>query len=244
MIRNREESAAGERFVDNKTGEVSGMKRMIALLCAVLTIPWVALSETAVLRFETVGRATNGDLIRRCILPEGQPLYFTAMDEQGAYEWADVNFDGHDDLVIHVASGASNRFSEFFVYDAATGWYHPVEHIGLDEGFGNYALKDGYIVSHQTDGSAGLLHETYIFRWEDGALRLLRQAVATNRQEWAMTGEGEQTILYHDEVEMYILDFTMAAADGETIWSRTVRTGTEDVYAALEEEEKALWQGL
>ena len=60
-----------------------------------------------------VGTSYNGDSIYSWIAPNGQSLYFAAPGE-ASIQFEDVNFDGHEDVVIYIIRAASNFFTEFF----------------------------------------------------------------------------------------------------------------------------------
>lgn len=190
-----------------------------------------------------VGCAVNGDFIMACDAPNGQTLYFTAIEKKPRIKMEDVNFDGVSDIVVFTAMGASNHFCEFFV--CQDGQYRMAEHYGADEGLCNYQLmpEKGLVVTHANNGSAGALHEKWIFRWEDGNLELVRRAVAEELTETEWKQDRYITTTYIQKLRVTIRDYTASEYEGTVIWEETVDLGG-DVPDFFERENAALWQGL
>ncbi len=110
------------------------MKRLLALLLMML-LGASALAETTVL-----GYMSDGDYIHQYVAPNGQLLWFTAMEEKPHIKQEDVNFDGAEDIVVFTILGASNFFTEFFLYDAQADMYVLATHPGQEHGICNYGL--------------------------------------------------------------------------------------------------------
>lgn len=112
-----------------------------------------------------LGMTADWDYIHQYIAPNGQALYFTAVEEAPPITFRDVNFDGVTDIVIFVSMGASNFFTEFFVYDTAAGEYIRAEHRGIDYGLCNYQLypEYGIVVSQANNGSEVQITNTACF---------------------------------------------------------------------------------
>ena len=90
--------------------EVMMMKRLFAMLLVMLLMMSAGLAETTIL-----GYMPDDEYIHQYLAPNGQLLWFTAMEQEPYISFEDVNFDGCEDIVIVVAMGASNAFAEFFV---------------------------------------------------------------------------------------------------------------------------------
>ncbi len=174
-----------------------------------------------------------------------QCLYYVAMDEEPRWIYDDVNFDGYADIVVHTSIGATNFRSEFFVYDPEKNWFTRAEH-GLDDGIFNYQLypEGGYVLSHSTNGNAGMLHRYDLFRWEDGQLRLLRTAQSVEKTDTDLAGDVLTTVMHLDTYAMRVRDFTQDPYEGRVIWSAEFVGDGESEYEMLQQEQQALWQGL
>ena len=145
------------------------MKRlcsMVLVLC--LLLPCVANAEI-------VGRTADG-YIHRYVADNGQEIYFVSNTEEALVETdADVNFDGHPDLAVVTAMGASNAFYEFYLWNGSEYVYAERQ----TDDIVNYELVDGkYLVSRSNDGSAGLLFHVQICVWEGNALKTIRTMVS------------------------------------------------------------------
>ena len=76
------------------------------LLSAILMIT-MCLAVTA--SAEIVGRTADG-YIHRYTADNGQEIYFVSIEKEPPVRYEDVNFDGHPDLVMVTALGASNAY--------------------------------------------------------------------------------------------------------------------------------------
>ncbi len=193
-----------------------------------------------------IGKTPEGDNIFIYAAPNGQALYFTGTEDQPRVTYRDVNFDGATDIVIFTVMGASNFYSEFFVWDAAAGQYVQVEVPGIDYPLCNYRLHQYWniVESDAQNGFAGALHEKRLFRWEGTDLKLIRSAVSKEREEYTFTDQGYTVTTRSDMLEIKVYDHTSGEYEGELLWELTIPlkdTETRDVFT---EEEEALWQGL
>ena len=215
-------------------------KACLALLFLLLCMPAAA---------EIVGTTPQSEYIHRYTAPNGQELYYVSReDEYAAVRKEDVNFDGHDDLVFLITQGASNAFYEFFVWD--DGQYVLAGRNQLDElGIGNYALdpQNGYVISHYSNGWAGLLHEKHIFRWEGNDLKLVRYAISQEQRTGIFEGDLYIDITNNDLVHVRVFECRYGEGErtDEVIFECIVsRKEGFDEQALLEEESAALWNGL
>ena len=100
------------------------MKRLI-----LLTLLFALLSVNAAA--EIVGTTPQLENIHRYTAPNGQEIYYISREEEWAtVQQADVNFDGHDDLVFLITQGASNGFfmtaCPIMRLIPSTGWSPPI----------------------------------------------------------------------------------------------------------------------
>ena len=215
-------------------------KACLVLLFLLLCMPAAA---------EIVGTTPQSEYIHRYTAPNGQEIYYVSReDEYAIVREEDVNFDGHNDLVMLTTQGASNAFYEFFVWD--DGQYVLAGRNQLDElGIGNYALdpQNGYVISHYSNGWAGLLHEKHIFRWEGNDLKLVRYAISQEQRTGIFEGDLFIDITNNDLVHVRVFECQYGEDErtDEVIFERIVsRTEGFDEQALLEEESAALWNGL
>ena len=220
------------------------MKKRILLvwlgLIALLVVPAMG---------EIVAVTPQDDYIHRYTAPNGQEIYYISRED----EWAivnqeDVNFDGHDDLVFMITRGASNGFFEFYVWDEGQ-YVLAGRNEFLEFGLGNYSLdpENGYVISHYSNGWAGLLHEEHIFRWKGNNLELVRYAVSENHKTSVFEGDVYVTIENNDLVHVRVFECRYGGdnREDEVIFERIVSMKEGfDEQALLEEEDAALWNGL
>ena len=90
------------------------MKRLLLfLLMLMFCLPVCAEQQTTIL-----GHMPDDEYIHQYVAPNGQLLWFTAIEKNPYIKMEDVNFDGTEDIVVFTVRGASNFFVEFFLYDA------------------------------------------------------------------------------------------------------------------------------
>ena len=198
---------------------------------------------------EIVGTTPQFDNIHRYIAPNGQEIYYVSReDEYAIVREEDVNFDGHNDLVMLTTQGASNGFFEFYVWD--DGQYVLAGRNALNDlGIGNYALdpENGYVISHYSNGWAGLLHEKHIFRWEGNDLKLVRYAISQEQRTGIFEGDLYIDITNNDLVHVRVFECQYGEGErtDEVIFERIAsRKEGFDEQALLEEESAALWNGI
>lgn len=202
------------------------------------------LDAPGVLTTQVVGKTSDGDYIHQLAAPNGQLLYFSAMEEEPPVVIRDVNFDGVSDIEVFVAMGASNFYSEFFVYDASSDAYVRVEHAS-DDGLSNVELypEYGLVATYGNAGNAGLLHVWNLYRWEGNDLRLIRSAVSDEWTEDIFEGSTYTQIIHGDMLHVVVRDHTRAY-DAPVVWELIIpkeAAETRDIYT---EEMEALWQGI
>lgn len=153
---------------------------------------------------EKVGRG-SGEYIYRFVTEEGQEIFFTSVEEEPGILFKDVNFDGHEDIVVTTSRGAMNFFVEFFVWDG--GKYVMAEHPRV-ENLPNYSLypEYGLVKTEGVNGWAGALFEDCLFRWEGTNLQLVRRAVSEEKIDVEMVGENLVST-YSDTLHVRVLDY-------------------------------------
>ena len=199
-----------------------------------------AVSAQPVEQTGVLGRTSDGDYIHVYAAPNGQYLCFDALLENPSVYAKDVNFDGVDDLVVITAMGTSNVWSELFVYDGTR--YSWVEHIGFDDGLSNITLhpEQGIIATYANNGSAGAEHESCLFRWENGELKLIRRAVGEVYAETQYTGDRVIRTEYRNKFQFAVYDHSQGG-EGRMVFSEITSAPDYELFAR---EEAALWQGL
>ncbi len=224
---------------DGKTGYV--MPEYVAL-----TGESVSSNNSQICR---VGQTYEGDFIYSWDAPNGQTLYFTALEDP-AIKFEDVNFDGHEDVVVFIIRGASNFFTEFFVWD--DGQYVYAAHPGLEYGICNYQLYPEYGIVHSgaNNGYAGALHEDVLLRWEGNQLRTIRRAVSDHEVETADLPEREGYVAttYLQKLRVRVWDYTKGVYEGELVYETVIDLddlNDDDGYRRLfTGEQEALWKGI
>lgn len=218
------------------------MKRLlIFLLTLMLCAPALAEQTTTVL-----GHMPDGEYIHQYVAPNGQLLWFTALEEQPGIKLEDVNFDGAEDIVIHVVRGASNFYAEFFLYDAQQDMYVLATHPSQEEGICNYDLHPelGLVESMTNNGNAGLLHVWNLYRWEGTELKLIRSAVSDEWFEDHFDGQTYTQIIHGDTLHVTVRDHTQDSYDDSVILEVIMPKEDVDIQDLYEEEMNALWQGI
>ncbi len=216
------------------------MKRWIMFLLTMLLLTSAALAETTVL-----GCMPDQEYIHQYTAPNGQLLWFTAVEEVPHIKFEDVNYDGHEDIVVVVTRGANNFFSEFFLYDAQADVYTLATHPGQDEGMCNYGLYPelGLVESFVNSGNAGLLHVRNLYRWEGNNLQLIRSAVSDEWSEDFFEGQTYTQIIHGDVLHITVRDHSREY-DESVIWERIIPLEDVDYGEIHEAEMAAYWQGL
>lgn len=127
-------------------------------------------------------------------------------DDPNAIEMQDVNFDGHDDLVLVTMAGASNTVYTFYLWNEEKGAFDTESQWEV----WNYQLfpAQKLVESYGTSGYAGLLHQIDIYAWEGSEMKLLRSVTWDTLSETDVDTEGEymKWVERHDEgviVETY-----------------------------------------
>ena len=218
------------------------MKRFAFLLLAALLFASPAAAQI-------VGQTPQFDYIHRYTAPNGQEIYYVSReDEWATVQEKDVNFDGHNDLVFLITLGASNGFFEFYVWDDGQYVLAGRNHL-FDLGLGNYELdeENGYVISHYSNGWAGLLHEKHIFRWEGNDLKLVRYAVSEHQKTAISQDDVFVTVENYDLLHVRVFECRYGEDErtDEVIFERVVSMSEGfDERALLEEENTALWNGL
>ena len=90
------------------------MKNCISRFCLLALL---FLMTIAPVRAEIIGQTTENEYIHRLIADNGQELCFVSGEKDPYLSYADVNFDGINDVVILTQRGASNFVYQFFIFD-------------------------------------------------------------------------------------------------------------------------------
>ena len=188
-----------------------------------------------------LGMTAELDYIHQYNAPNGQNIYFTAVEEDVYLTYLDVNFDGVDDIVVDTVRGASNVYSEFFVFDSTSGQYVRAAAGGSEDRLCNYGLHPEYglVSSYNNAGNAGLLHTANLYRWEGNDLRLIRSAVSDEWAEESFVGSTYTSIVHGDILHMSVRD-----RDGSILWEIVMPKDNIDYESLFEQETEALWQGI
>ncbi len=216
-------------------------KLLFALFLSLMLCPFASA--------EIVGSTPQSEYIHRYVAPNGQEIYYVSReDEWATIQQKDVNFDGHDDLVLLITQGASNGFFEFYVWD--DGQYVLAGRNALHEdGLPNFTLypEQGLIGTYHQIGWAGLLHEEHLFRWNGNDLELVRYAISQSHQTAVYEEDVFVTIENYDLVHVRVLECRYGEDErtDEVIFERIAsRKEGFDEQALLEEERAVLWNGL
>ena len=226
---------------------------LACVLCSV-SLAEDALAKAAAGTLEVLTETEDG-AIYRYTAPNGQAIYFnsdSAEEDEDAVtrvpvvRMEDVNFDGVDDLVVITAIGASNDFSELYLWNGEKYVY--VSHYGTTGGLANLTLDAarGYVISNANNGYAGLLHETAIYRWVGTELQLVRKLVADTKSEWVQLDDGRSGVLYDSEtIVAAIRDYQTDTLEGELVWQKECSLADADSGPDFDQEmNEALWDGL
>lgn len=205
---------------------------MIFALALVLALPCAAGAEI-------VGRAGDG-FIHRYTADNGQDVYFVSNTEEAMVTYDDVNFDGHPDLAVITALGASNAWYEFYLWNGSA--YEYAEHWAAD--IINYELVDGkYLVSRSNDGSAGMLFHTAVCVWDGNVLKTLRTMVSEEESQTVWEGRTMTQTTNLDRLHVILRASESLAGADEVLWEKTYDPLPED-GSFLEEAHAHLWEGL
>ncbi|MDD6049820.1 MAG: hypothetical protein PUC00_00885 [Clostridiales bacterium] len=200
----------------------------------------MAAQRTTILSQENVD-----SYIHQYIAPNGKPIYFSAVLREPIISFDDVNFDGNMDIVVLISSGVSNAYYAFFVYNPQSDAYERAFLLCGEEALRNYVLRpeQQIVVSQGSNGAAGALHETYLYRWQGHELTLIRSAVSEDLTVMEFDEHRFTTTLYDDLLHMTVRDHQQGG-EGDILWEKTVPHEETEMMNALAEEEAALWQGI
>lgn len=192
-----------------------------------------------------LGRTADWYYIHQYTAPNGQNIYFTATEDKAYVTFCDVNFDGVEDIVVDAIHGASNFFSEFFVYERTSGEYVRVTNDGAEERFCNYQLypEYGLVATQSNNGNAGLLHVMNLYRWDDTELKLIRSAVSDEWSEERFEGQTYTRIIHGDILHVTVRDHTKDH-DESILWEIIIPKEDTEYRDVFTEEMEALWQGI
>ena len=188
-----------------------------------------------------VGTTADGGYIHAYDAGNGQMIYFVAMEAEPFITREDVNFDGHEDLVVTTIRGATNCYYEFFVWTGSG--YVRADHPGL-EGVANYVLypEKGYVYSSANGGNAGALFEDCLMYWDGATLRLVRRAVSEGLREYRAEGASFVIVMHDRQASLTVYGY-MANGDSTLLYEEVVNLNGMNTEK-LEEMKQHLWTGL
>ncbi len=213
--------------------KTKGIRALFALIMAgVCLLPAFAGAEIA-------GRTYDG-YIHRYTADNGQEIYFVSLLEEPPVRYDDVNFDGHPDLAVVTAQGASNTFYEFYLWNGSG--YEYAERQTRD--IVNYELAGGkYLVSRSNDGSAGALFHTQICVWDGPVLKTVRTMAAEEERVIVWEGRIRTETMNLDRLHVVLWETDGLAGAAELLWEKTWEPFPE-TPDAFEEMNTRLWMGL
>ena len=213
--------------------KTKGIRALFALILAgVCLLPALAGAEI-------VGRTYDG-YIHRYTADNGQEIYFVSLLEEALVSYDDVNFDGHPDLAVVTAQGASNTFYEFYLWNGAGYEYAERETRDIV----NYELAGGkYLVSRSNDGSAGALFHAQVCVWDGPVLKTIRTMAAEEETAIVWEGRIRTETMNLDRLHVVLWETDGLAGAAEVLWEKTWEPFPE-TPDAFEEMNTRLWMGL
>lgn len=188
-----------------------------------------------------------GPCIHRYTAPNGQEIYFAADLEEPLIEFVDVDFDGHDDIVVTTGIWAKAASARFYRYDPRNAEYYLVPETSIEEGLLNYALypEYGLVGTYISNGNAGLSHEACLYRWEGGDLKIIRRAISEEVTKTEMVDGVLITTVDTNRFHHTVYDYTSGVEDGRILTYRTPQ-GYEEYIEYIQNggNDDALWHGL
>lgn len=234
------------------------MKKLILALCLCLLAVSPAMAAT--LGEANIGYG-GGGYICSFTAPNGQEVYYISGHPQADYyendgiecgmpdpmiDSVDANFDGVDDIIVTTVIGASNAFQAIYLnvdgqyvlanHDAC--WQTDLPNVWFD-------AERQLVIAQGSNGMAGMLHDTYVFRWDGTNLRLIRRAISTSRE--TITQEGDRILEWADDglVHGTVLDY--ANGEESVLWQGEIdvmNASMEETNEYLTAEDEALFSGL
>ena len=192
-----------------------------------------------------LSEATGEGYIHQYIAPNGKAIYFTAELAEPYITFADVNFDGREDIVIMTVSGASNSWFKFFVYDKVRDEYVYVRHAGDAAGLINYELYPAYgiVGSRGSNGYAGALHVMNLYRWDGTDLKIIRTATSDEWAESTFEDDVYTQIIRGDLLHITVRDYTNGY-EGTVLFDQVIPMEAIEYRDIFTEEMDALWQDI
>lgn len=197
------------------------------------------LMTIAPVRAEIVGQTTENEYIHRLIADNGQELCFVSGEKDPSLSYADVNFDGINDVVILTQRGASNFVYQFFISDGEQYVLCPLT-------FTNYDLDAEHKIvrSCVNGGLAGGIHRETLYRFDGTEAVLLRWAVGEEKEDWTFDADGYTIRHYNDVLTLQVWEHD-PDMDGILIFEQDVSTEDENALReAFQAENDALWSGI
>lgn len=187
------------------------MKNCISRFCLLALL---LLMTIAPVRAEIIGQTTENEYIHRLIADNGQELCFVSGEKDPYLSYADVNFDGINDVVILTQRGASNFVYQFFIFDGEQYVLCPLT-------FTNYDLDAEHKIvrSSVNGGLAGGIHRETLYRFDGTEAVLLRWAVGEEKEDWTFDADGYTVRHYNDVLTLQVWEHD-PDMDGILILSR------------------------
>lgn len=219
------------------------MKRLLISLLVLMAMCPAAVAEAAQ-RTTILAQNDYGSYIYRYIAPNGQELYFTAMEEDLVIHEEDVNFDGVKDIVINTFRGASNADYVFFLQ--MDGQYVRADDDAMIDRICNYSLhpEAGVVSTYNNTGSAGGEHEISLYRWDGADMICIRRAVSEHPSEYSHDRGIMTTTVDTNRLRMTVIDYEDDEDGDRLLWEATIVLEGNAFRDAYEQERQALWQGL
>ena len=154
------------------------MKNCISRFCLLALLLLMTIAPT---RAEIIGQTTENEYIHRLIADNGQELCFVSGEKDPYLSYADVNFDGINDVVILTQRGASNFVYQFFIFDGEQYVLCPLT-------FTNYDLDAEHKIvrSSVNGGLAGGIHRETLYRFDESELYHCKKEITEQKQVSAL----------------------------------------------------------
>ncbi len=194
-----------------------------------------------------VGESYTNDFIYAFTAPNGQEIFFTAMEDPSV-KLEDVNFDGQDDLVVTIIRGASNFYTEFYVWNGKE--YVRAKHYAIDYAPVNYSLlpDQKLVLSQANNGYAGSLFEKLLFQWDGTDLKAVRRISSVENEVHTDTENGFSIAYELNRLLVRVWDYEQTGGQDDLVYETVVNaddiTDGDTYEAAFKDAFDAFWMGI